>query len=77
MGRKEKDSPVEDFAGPVLCKGLSMQCASWAAGQEQERQKRWGMAQICMIRGEKNAWGSSFGNEIPKGLAVPLPALGV
>lgn len=22
-------------------------------------------------------WSSSFGNEIPKGLAVPLPALGV
>lgn len=52
MGTK-KDTPAEDFAGPRSTKGSSMQPVRQAVGQEQEQQKQWGMAQTCMMHGDK------------------------
>lgn len=56
-----------------------MQRAGQAVGQDPGQQKPWGMAQTCMIHGDKTCGAPVLGMRGwgPKGLAVPLPALGV
>lgn len=77
MGIKEKDAPTEGFAGSVLLKGLLSAACNLGSGPGARAREVMGHGPNLHDPRWQNMWGSSFGNEIPKGLAVPLPALGV
>lgn len=77
MGIKEKDAPTEGFAGSVLLKGLLSAACDLGSGPGARAGEVMGHGPNLHDPWWQNMRGSSFENEIPKGLAVPLPALGV